>query len=360
MHPRLCNTSLTLALCFFIAASVPTARAVTPAAQEDVVVPASIAFDVTPNGVDVTLPLGTSQQVQLQINNSDTLPRQPLVYEAWPPPPPGVAAVQEALPESLRQVALPEQPERVDPELSLALAAAPTERTEVLLFLADQPDLSPAYAITDWNARGRFVYQTLARHAEQSQGALRTWLDGQGIAYRPLWVVNGLLVQANQAEVQALSQRAEVALLRANRIAQLGASLPPPGSRLAQFPVVNGCDIDGTCWHVRQVSGYRTWADFGVSGQGITVANIDSGVDFNHPALVQHYRGNREGGSFEHAYNWFDPGRFPIPNDLSGASHGTHVMGTMVGRGNGTGNQPAVGIAPGARWIAARGCRGDS
>jgi hypothetical protein len=32
-------------------------------------------------------------------------------------------------------------------------------------------------------------------------------------------------------------------------------------------------------------------------------------------------------------------------------------MGTMVGRGDGSATQPAVGVAPGARWIAAQGCR---
>ena len=36
------------------------------------------------------------------------------------------------------------------------------------------------------------------------------------------------------------------------------------------------------------------------------VANIDTGVQYDHPALVNQYRGNIGGGSFDHNYNWFD------------------------------------------------------
>src|SRR6185503_8669938 len=42
------------------------------------------------------------------------------------------------------------------------------------------------------------------------------------------------------------------------------------------------------------------------------------------------------------------------PTDSNG--HGTHTMGTMVAAGDGTLDQPAVGVAPGARWVAAQGC----
>src|SRR5690606_38278707 len=51
-----------------------------------------------------------------------------------------------------------------------------------------------------------------------------------------------------------------------------------------------------------------------------------------------------------HDYNWFDPaGICPSAAPCDNNDHGTHVMGTMVGA-NG------IGVAPGARWIAAKGC----
>ena len=89
------------------------------------------------------------------------------------------------------------------------------------------------------------------------------------------------------------------------------------------------------------------WAE-GITGEGIVVANLDTGVDWDHPALKPHYRG-WNGSTANHEYNWHDVrtscGAIPCDTD----QHGTHTMGTMVGD-DGAGNQ--VGGAPGAKWIA--------
>ncbi len=76
----------------------------------------------------------------------------------------------------------------------------------------------------------------------------------------------------------------------------------------------------------------------GIDGSGITVATLDTGVDLTHPELASRYRGG--------SYGWFDPfGQHASPVDLNG--HGTQVVGVMVA-GDG------IGMAPGARFIAAR------
>jgi len=90
----------------------------------------------------------------------------------------------------------------------------------------------------------------------------------------------------------------------------------------------------------------------GYTGEGLVVSSIDTGVRYTHQALVNQYRGNQGGGSFNHDYNWFDPyGDYNIPTD--GMGHGTHTMGTMVGD-DGVSNQ--IGIAPDAQWMSCRGC----
>lgn len=82
----------------------------------------------------------------------------------------------------------------------------------------------------------------------------------------------------------------------------------------------------------------------GLDGQGTLVCNFDTGVEWDHPALVNKWRGNRAALS----ECWFskvnpdDP-----PSDRSG--HGTHTMGIMVGAAGGD----TVGVAPGAEWISA-------
>jgi subtilase family serine protease len=63
-----------------------------------------------------------------------------------------------------------------------------------------------------------------------------------------------------------------------------------------------------------------------------------------HPDLYPGYRGN-------HSISWFDPyDEHAVPTDVNG--HGTHTTGIAVG-GDSTGT--SIGVAPGARWIAARG-----
>jgi subtilisin family serine protease len=109
------------------------------------------------------------------------------------------------------------------------------------------------------------------------------------------------------------------------------------------------------CWNIVRIGADRVWSNFGVRGAGITVANIDSGVNYSHPALVGQYRGNKGGGVFDNTYNWYDPyANSKAPTDSG--YHGTHTMGTMVASGGASASTPAVGVAPGAGWIAARAC----
>ncbi|WP_405633970.1 S8 family serine peptidase [Streptomyces sp. NBC_00056] len=74
-------------------------------------------------------------------------------------------------------------------------------------------------------------------------------------------------------------------------------------------------------------------------------------MQYDHPDLVANYRGNNGDGTFTNDYNFYDPSgtcaTSITPCDNSG--HGTHTMGTMVAK-NG------IGVAPNAKWIAAKGC----
>jgi len=84
------------------------------------------------------------------------------------------------------------------------------------------------------------------------------------------------------------------------------------------------------------------WAR-GYSGQGIVVANMDTGVDLTHPDLASKWRGGTN--------SWFDPhNEHPaVPYDANG--HGTQTMGIMVG---GDAGGTTVGVAPNAQWIAVK------
>ena len=111
-----------------------------------------------------------------------------------------------------------------------------------------------------------------------------------------------------------------------------------------------GVTSAGVEWNISQVRADEAWAS--TQGTGVVVASIDTGVRYTHDALVMQYRGN-QGTRFDHKGNWNDPtgvcGRTPCDN----VGHGTHTTGTMVGD-DGVSNH--IGVAPGARWIACKGC----
>jgi Subtilase family len=94
-------------------------------------------------------------------------------------------------------------------------------------------------------------------------------------------------------------------------------------------------------WNLAAVKGPDLWA-LGFKGRGVVVASLDTGVDGDHPDLAAQYRGG--------ANSWLDPhGEHPTPADKDG--HGTHAMSLVVGRASGG---TAIGMAPDARWVAAK------
>jgi subtilisin family serine protease len=216
--------------------------------------------------------------------------------------------------------------------------------------LREQADLSGAKNIKDWNARGRYVYDQLRQTADRSQGGLRSRLSSLRLDYRPFWIINAVRVTSSQATMLELANRADVWQVLATqqfRIPQPQPSAAPPGTEAVE-------------WNIQRINAPQVWSTFLTRGEGVVVANVDTGVAYQHPALVAQYRGNLGGGSFDHNYNWFDPANIcgsPSLAPCDNIDHGTHTMGTMVGDDGGS-NQ--IGVAPGARWIAAKGCETNS
>src|SRR5262249_6629082 len=89
----------------------------------------------------------------------------------------------------------------------------------VVIFLADQADVTAAYRIKDQDARGWFVYNTLSQHAVQSQAGLRGFLTAHGIAYRSFWAANMITATIDRTIVDSLALRSDVARIDSNRSA---------------------------------------------------------------------------------------------------------------------------------------------
>jgi subtilisin family serine protease len=233
---------------------------------------------------------------------------------------------------------------RAEPVVDAAVTAAlqSAGRARVIVYLREQADLGPAYAMHDWAARGQFVYERLRQTAERTGGELRASLEQAGAAPQVLLAANAIAATVDTGLLEQIAGRPEVAAIR----------LDAPVSLSPYTVKQRAAAVETVEWNIAKIRADQAWAVFGVTGQGVVVGEIDTGVDYTHPALVSQYRGNL-GGSFDHNYNWFDfTGTYPgAPND--GMGHGTMGMGLAVGDDGGT-NQ--IGVAPGAKWIAAKAC----
>ncbi|MCF8062947.1 MAG: S8 family serine peptidase [Deltaproteobacteria bacterium] len=151
--------------------------------------------------------------------------------------------------------------------------------------------------------------------------------------FRPLWIMNGFAVEATPQRIETMSRRPRVQSIRLDEVIQAPATTMAVSSEPE--------------WNLALVRAPEVW-DLGYTGEGVVVACMDTGVDVDHPDLVGRWRGGTN--------SWFDandPDFDPLvditPYDPDG--HGTGVMGLMVG---GDAGGSAVGMAPGAQWIAAK------
>ena len=209
-----------------------------------------------------------------------------------------------------------------------------------LIYFRDKADLTPAYGM-NWQERGRFVMKALIEAANRSQERTRAFLDAQGARYKAFWIDNIIVVESSNIQTfNRLQNFPEIEALRARRTPKLVE--PVDISPAAAISAIES--------NLSHVKADQVWA-LGYEGQGIVVGNIDTGVRYTHQALVNQYRGNLGGGNYNHNYNWWDPyDSTTAPADVH--NHGSHTMGTMVGD---DGDENQIGMAPGAKWIAAKG-----
>ncbi len=238
---------------------------------------------------------------------------------------------------------------KVEKKVLDQLAAA--KETTFWVVLKDQADLSAAGKTRDWNARGQLVVDKLRATADTSQAGLRGLLQSRSVKFEAFWVVNTIRVTAGQSLLNEIAARPEVTAIRADATYQI----PDP------LPGKNEPGIQTVEWNIARINADKAWSTFNVRGEGITVANIDTGVQWDHPALKTQYRGLKADGTVDHNYNWVDPSKIcgnPSLVPCDNVNHGTHTMGTMVGddRNPDAAKRNQIGVAPMAKWIAAKGC----
>ena len=247
---------------------------------------------------------------------------------------------------------------KIEPALFRQLVTAKAdEALPVIAEMLAQADVSAAAArLPDRIAAGRLVVESLRATADSSQSGVRIFLAaeesaGRANSVRPFWIVNAVAAHATPQTIAQLAARPDVALVRADRWTQWIEGMNSEGGRIkaplsselhpSSFILPSSVECG-----ISKIRADEVWAAFGITGTGVVVANMDTGVDWMHPALAGNYRGCIK-SLCQHATSWFDAtdGGALYPQDGNG--HGTHTMGTLAGQGG-------IGVAPGARWITAR------
>jgi len=137
---------------------------------------------------------------------------------------------------------------------------------------------------------------------------------------QPLWIVNMISLEATPEAIRRISSMDDVGSIELTQPVEL--IRPIGGERSSPMP-------GHAEQSLRIINADKMWA-LGFTGQGVTVANMDTGVDGDHPALADNWKGN----TVPWNQAWFDyefNTTFPIDTlwDWS-TGHGSHTMGRCV------------------------------
>ncbi|MBM7786482.1 S8 family serine peptidase [Tenggerimyces flavus] len=182
----------------------------------------------------------------------------------------------------------------------------------------------------------------LAAFAEATQAELVDRVRGAGDeVVATFWLKNMVLVKAKPSTLEALTALESVEKIIPNF--ELTRPEPQPGKDIRAAAAAT--------WGLSKIGADRVQAERGLTGEGVRVAVLDTGIDPAHPDLAgKLVTDDPNDPEFPGGWIEFDDDGQPIhstPHDSS--FHGTHVAGTIAG-GDKSGTQ--IGVAPGAELMA--------
>ena len=244
------------------------------------------------------------------------------------------------------------------------------EKIEILVLMKARYDRTQLNRRADFCStraeRRAFVVGELKAFAEASQHDLKRGLaemQQQGLVSEPktLWSANALYFSTTKSVILDLSQRNDIEMIgldhKENLIPETEAARP--SSTLRE-----------TTPNIFQVNADKVW-ELGYTGEGVIVAVVDSGVNYDHVDLADHlWDGGEEFP--HHGYDIVNCDDDPMDDK----GHGTHCAGTVLGDGTAgslTGMAPeatlmcvksidsagfggSANIAGGMEWSVERGC----
>ena len=203
----------------------------------------------------------------------------------------------------------------------------------------DNADLAAQTRNMTKEQRRDFVIQERMAFCQASQQDVMEFLNGfkgEVSGIEQYWAFNGFKCDASEEVIALLEQRPDVAYVYRDEKRKMTPDM-----------VAKPVTSKDNAWHVDKVNAPAVWGyngSTGYNGDGVIVAVVDSGVDYNHVDIA----GSMWDGGENYPHHGYD-----VCNDdndpMDDHCHGTHVAGIIAGQGI-AGTQ--TGIAPGAKIMA--------
>lgn len=230
-----------------------------------------------------------------------------------------------------------------------------SEKIDVIIQFHDlKLNLSSYKSNWDKTQKGTYIFNALQENTSISQNEVQKWFNNKGIPFKSNVLINAILVSLDKEQINLVVRRPEVAYLYDN----------PEIFVNPEFRTIENNSLRSASeWGLDKIKAPAVWA-MGITGKGIVIGGQDTGYDWTHPDLISSYRGYSKEIT-RHDYQWFDaidkasplskdalnPCGYSIKIPCDDDVHGTHTMGTMIGKDS---SGTSIGVAPGSSWIGAR------
>ncbi|MBR0324163.1 MAG: S8 family peptidase [Bacteroidales bacterium] len=231
----------------------------------------------------------------------------------------------------------------IEPELQEVLNQKGNEMISVNIILKSEINInnlrSNVKNIEDVKAHRQAIVSELKSFSEESQKDILSILkageaSGDIKDIKTHWLSNMISCTASKDYIYLLSEHSDIKILGYNKTQFL----------LWDEKVKETEPLRGIAPHVKHVKADKAW-DLGLTGEGVLVGVIDTGVNFHKDIANSLWDGGEEYPN--HGYNTFENSH----NVTDGFNHGTHCAGIICGDGT-SGTQ--IGVAPDATIICVK------
>ncbi|WP_440946018.1 S8 family serine peptidase [Methanosarcina sp. T3] len=226
----------------------------------------------------------------------------------------------------------------IDDKISATLSSKITEGSEteqvpvIILLMNQSIPFNTAKGRSQIESEQKYLIKLL-KNAESNNKAQKI---------KSIKIVNAVAANVTPEVIASLAERPEVSIIELDEVVSITEGQVLPVENINTSGIVGG-----NAWGVDKIGVPAVWQQ-GITGKGVVVAVVDSGIDAQHPDLDD--LDDDPNTNDPKVVGWIDYiNGNNSPYDDYG--HGTHVAGTISGTGA---NGLHTGVAPGTELIVAK------